>query len=225
MKRMMILLMSVVGIAWATVWIAPKRVRADGAGSPIYGVTVPDGYRDWKLISVAHEEGSLNDLRAQLGNDIAVKAYRDGTLPFPDGSMIVAMHWDYVASEDNNKVFGQKQSFVAGDLKNIQVMVKDSKKYASTGGWGFGDFKDGVASDEAKHKTCFPCHEPAKDHDFVYTHYAHSNRQSNARGGITHASVTQTTGIRQAHRRSDSRTAGRKRYLQQSDPGAADPGT
>ena len=135
MKRMMILLMSVVGIAWATVWIAPKRVRADGAGSPIYGVTVPDGYRDWKLISVAHEEGSLNDLRAQLGNDIAVKAYRDGTLPFPDGSMIVAMHWDYVASEDNNKVFGQKQSFVAGDLKNIQVMVKDSKKYASTGGW------------------------------------------------------------------------------------------
>ncbi|HEV7775988.1 MAG TPA: cytochrome P460 family protein, partial [Luteibacter sp.] len=49
-----------------------------------FGDTPPAGYRDWKLISVAHEEGELNDLRAILGNDIAVKAYREGTLPFPD---------------------------------------------------------------------------------------------------------------------------------------------
>ena len=55
---------------------------------------------------------------------------------------------------------------------NMQVMVKDSKKYAATGGWGFGDFKDGKPGDEALHKTCFPCHETAKDCDFVFTHYA-----------------------------------------------------
>jgi hypothetical protein len=54
----------------------------------------------------------------------------------------------------------------------MQVMVKDSKKYAATGGWGFGDFEDGRPGSEELHKTCFSCHEPAKDHDFVFTHYA-----------------------------------------------------
>ncbi len=46
--------------------------------SPLFGITIPLGYRDWRLISVAHEEGSLNDLRAILGNDVAIKAYREG---------------------------------------------------------------------------------------------------------------------------------------------------
>jgi Cytochrome P460 len=51
-------------------------------------------------------------------------------------------------------------------------MVKDSKKYAATGGWGFADFKNGKPGDKALHETCFPCHGPAKDHDFVFAHYA-----------------------------------------------------
>jgi hypothetical protein len=51
-------------------------------------------------------------------------------------------------------------------------MVKDSKKYASTGGWGFADFKDGKPQGKALHEACFPCHEPAKDHDFVFARYA-----------------------------------------------------
>jgi len=145
----------------------PQREAA-----PIFGVTIPSGYRDWRLVSVAHEEGNLNDLRAQLGNDIAVKAYRRGTLPFPDGAIIAALHWDYVASEENNRVFGRSQSFVAGMPKNIQFMVKDSKRYAATGGWGFGDFTDGKAGDEATHRSCFACHELAKARDFVFTRYA-----------------------------------------------------
>ena len=146
--------------------------RADDQAAPIFGVKIPPGYRDWKLISVTHEEGDFNQLRAQLGNDIAIKAYREGKLPFPDGTIIVALHWKRVPSEEDNKVFGRVQAFVAGSPVNMQVMVKDSKKYAATGGWGFGDFKDGKPSDEAMHKTCFPCHEPAKDQDFVYTRYA-----------------------------------------------------
>jgi len=146
--------------------------RADDQAAPIFGVKIPPGYRDWKLISVTHEEGDFNQLRAQLGNDIAIKAYREGKLPFPDGTIIVALHWTRVPSEEDNKVFGRVQAFVAGSPVNMQVMVKDSKKYAATGGWGFGDFKDGKPSDEAMHKTCFPCHEPAKDQDFVYTRYA-----------------------------------------------------
>ena len=54
----------------------------------------------------------------------------------------------------------------------VQVMVKDSKKYASTGGWGFAQFNDGKPAEEAVHKTIFSCHEPAKDRDFVFTRYA-----------------------------------------------------
>jgi len=51
-------------------------------------------------------------------------------------------------------------------------MVKDSVKYASTGGWGFAQFNDGGPAAAALIKTCFPCHAPAKAHDFVFTHYA-----------------------------------------------------
>ena len=130
------------------------------------------GYRDGQLISVAREDGNFNQLRAQLGNDIAIKAYRDGKLPFPDGSIIAALHWDDVASEEDNKIFGRVQAFIAGSSRNIQFMVKDSQKYAATGGWGFADFTDGKPADEAMHKTCFPCHEPAKARDFVFTRYA-----------------------------------------------------
>jgi cytochrome P460 len=51
-------------------------------------------------------------------------------------------------------------------------MVKDSTKYASTGGWGFAQFKDGKSADAALIKGCFPCHEPGKADDYVFTHYA-----------------------------------------------------
>ena len=150
---------------------ANTAVRSTDA-SPIYGVTIPAGYRDWTLISVTHEEGDFNQLRAQLGNALAVKAYREGKFPFPDGSIIVALHWKRVPSDEDNKVFGRQQAFVAGPAVNMQVMVKDSKKYAATGGWGFGDFKDGKPSDRALHEKCFPCHIPAKDSDYVFSRYA-----------------------------------------------------
>jgi hypothetical protein len=127
--------------------------------SVIFGGTLPPGYRDWKLISVAHEEGSLNDLRAVLGNDVAIKAYRDGKLPFPDGAIIARIAWRYVPSEENNKVFGHRQSFVAGAPTNVQFMVKDSQKYASTGGWGFAQFSGGKPDDVVV-QACFSCHVP-----------------------------------------------------------------
>jgi hypothetical protein len=145
--------------------------RPDEA-APIFGVRIPPGYRDWRVISVAHEAGNNNDLRAILGNDVAIKAYREGKLPFPDGTIIVRLAWSYVPSEENNKVFGRAQSFVAGPPINVQLAVKDSRKYASTGGWGFAQFKDGKPADEAVHKTCFPCHELAKARDLVFTRYA-----------------------------------------------------
>ncbi len=62
------------------------------ASSPIYGITIQAGYRDWRLIAVGHlAGGNLRELRAQLGNDIAIKAFREGKLPFPDGTIIAAL--------------------------------------------------------------------------------------------------------------------------------------
>ena len=153
--------------------------QAESNASPIYGITIPAEYRDWRLISVNHLAGDKSkQVRAQLGNDIAIKAFREGKLPFPDGTIIAALHWNEASSEENNKVLASGfpgaglQSSVAESAVNVQFMVKDSKKYAATGGWGFADFKDGKPGDEALHKTCFPCHAPAKDRDYVFTHYA-----------------------------------------------------
>jgi hypothetical protein len=171
MKRITFWLVAVVTLAGVVAFMVPAS-GADGEAAPIFGVKIPPGYRDWRVISVAHEAGNNNDLRAILGNDVAIKAYRDGKLPFPDGTIIVRLAWSYVPSEENNKVFGRTQSFVAGPAINIQLAVKDSRKYASTGGWGVAQFKDGKPADEAVHKTCFPCHEPAKARDFVFTRYA-----------------------------------------------------
>jgi hypothetical protein len=175
MRGIALLLVAVAAVAGVVVFTAPASGNINGEAAPVFGIKIFPGYRDWRLVSVAHEEGNLNDLRAVLGNDAAIKAYRAGKLPFPDGTIIARLAWTYVPSEENNKVFGRRQSFVPGPQPDwyLQFMVKDSKKYAATGGWGFAQFdKDGKPADEAKHKTCFPCHEPAKDIDFVFTHYA-----------------------------------------------------
>lgn len=132
---------------------------------------MPAGYRDWKLISVAHEEGSLNDIRAILGNDAATKAFRAGRLPFPDGAIIARLAWRYVPSEENNKAFGRVQSFVAGPPTNVQFMIKDSKKYAATGGWQFVQFDDAKPA-HTDARVCFACHVPVQDRDFVFTRYS-----------------------------------------------------
>ena len=172
MKRITVLLVAVATLAVVVFFSAPASGYGDEEAAPIFGIKIPPGYRDWRLISVAHEAGNLNDLRALLGNDVAIKAYREGKLPFPDGTIIARLAWSYVPSAENNKVFGRSQSFVAGAATNVQFMVKDSKKYAATGGWGFAQFKDGKPADGALLKTCFPCHEPVKARDFVFTQYA-----------------------------------------------------
>jgi hypothetical protein len=172
MKGFAYLLVAVVAMTGVVVYMAQASGRSNEDADPIFGIKIPPGYRDWKLISVAHEEGNLNDLRALLGNDVAIKAYREGKLPFPDGTIIARLAWSYLPSEENNKVFGRSQSFVPGAATNVQFMVKDSKKYAATGGWGVAQFKGGKPADAALLKTCFPCHEPVKARDFVFTHYA-----------------------------------------------------
>jgi hypothetical protein len=151
--------------------ITATGLANENAAAP-HLTTIPAGYRDWALISVAHEEGDLHSFAAVLGNDIAIKAYREGKLPFPDGAIIAALHYSHTASDENNKVFGRDQSFVPGPPTNVQFEIKDSKKYAATGGWGFGHFDaNGKPGGDALLKTCAPCHAKAS-RDFVFTRYA-----------------------------------------------------
>jgi hypothetical protein len=169
--------------------VAAAGVVAASAGhagepAPIFLSKLPSGYRDWKLVSVAREEGELKDIRAIVGNDKALKAFRAAKLPFPDGTIIARLAWDLVPSDENNKAFAEfaksvgrsppgPHSFVAGASKNgVQFMAKDAKKYAATGGWGFGQFDDGKPADEKVMSTCFPCHALIKDRDLVFTRYS-----------------------------------------------------
>ncbi len=137
------------------------------AASPIYGVTMPAGYREWQLIAPSHEGDPLNELRAVLGNDLAMKAYRNGTLPFPDGTVLAKLAWKHVPSSEF------APASIPGAPTTVQIMVKDSKKYAASGGWGFGRFVAGKPADEAQHQTCLACHQAnVKNHDLVFTRYA-----------------------------------------------------
>ena len=172
MKRIAFLMVAIATLASVIAYMVPASGQAAQNSAPVYVTKIPSGYRDWRLISVAHEEGNLHSFAAVLGNDVAIKAYREQKLPFPDVAIIASLHYSHIPSEENNKVFGREQSFVPGPPTNIQFMVKDSKKYAATGGWGFGHFNtDGKAGDEALLKTCSPCHAKAS-RDFVFTRYA-----------------------------------------------------
>ena len=171
-SRIVFLLVAGAVLIGTAVFRAPAYGHADDAASPVFVTKMPSGYRDWRVISVAHEEGNFHSFAIVLGNDVAIEAYRDGKLPDPDGSIIAALHYSHVPSDENNKVFGQVQSYVPGKPTNTQFMIKDSKKYAATGGWGFGHFNaDGTLGADAQLKTCFPCHAKAS-RDFVFTRYA-----------------------------------------------------
>ena len=111
-----------------------------------------------------------------MGGGSIIKAYREAQLPFPEGTIIARIAWRHVASEENNKILGREQSFVPGDAPPwyLQFMVKDSKKYAATGGWGYAQFdKDGKPGPDSDLQKCFPCHQAIKARDFVFTRYTH----------------------------------------------------
>lgn len=170
-KRVLVLLL--IGLLTAGLAYRGKHPRVvHGMPADKEGTTLPEDYRNWRLISVAHEEGNLNDLRAILGNDLAVTAYRNGVRPFPDGAAIVRIAWTYTPSQSNDVSFGRKQSFVAGDPTNIQLSVKDAHQFASTGGWGYAQFSPTHVPEAIKPEACSACHIAAKHQDFVFTQYA-----------------------------------------------------
>jgi Cytochrome P460 len=150
MRRMVlvVVVVTVTAVAGVVAYMESASGQSNGDAAPIYGVKLPEGYRDWRLISVKRLTGKqltgtgreLKQLRAELGNDLAIKAYRDGTLPFPDGATIAALHWNEDSSDSDNQALAAGfpglglESTFAGSAVNVQFMVKDSKKYAASGG-------------------------------------------------------------------------------------------
>lgn len=154
--------------AWAVETTGPvvSSTGPSGAVSPIFGVRLPADYRRWEMVAVSQEVG-VDEFRGIVGNPVALKAYRDGTLPFPDGAVLVKIAWKRVPSGEFDG------AFVPGDPTTVQVMTKDAKRYAATSGWGFGRFVAGKPVDEAQHRTCFGCHVAhVKNHDIVFTRFA-----------------------------------------------------
>ncbi len=136
-----------------------------------YAETAPAGktehgeYRDWRLLGVSlrHEK---NSMRAIVGNDAAIQAARaDKVNPWPDGAVIGKIKWG------ERKHPKWEQASVPAEFTAAEAMVKDGKKYAKTGGWGFGIWEGKVLKmlDQEKSAECFACHTLAKDSDYVFT--------------------------------------------------------
>jgi hypothetical protein len=169
MRKPVVTALLCTGFLSALLFAQPGSAPATAGGpvSPVFGIGIPDGYRDWSLVAPSHRTDNKDELRSILANPVAFKALREGTLPLPDGSVIAKLAW---LREPMEEFHG---AFRPGSSPRIEFMVKDSKKYAATGGWGFGRFVDGKPANEDAHRTCFPCHEAnVKAHDFVFTRFA-----------------------------------------------------
>ena len=143
----------------------PAATAAEVAAAP-NGMTIPKGYRNWQVVAPSQRDDK-DEIRVILGNDIAMKAFRAKKLPFPDGAILAKLAWKRAKSAEFDN------TFVPGEPQRIEFMVKNAKKYAATGGWGFGRFVNGKPASEQDHATCFPCHAAnVKGNDFVFTRYA-----------------------------------------------------
>ena len=174
-----------------TIAIATALVSALGSSAMSaqdkYTVKVPGGlafaefrgYEGWHLISIS-QDGPL--VAAILGNPLMIKAYEAGFpgngKPFPDGSKMAKIHW----TPTKMKVF--PAATVPGALHDVDFMVKDSKRFADSGGWGYGAFEYDAASDsfrpgdetstppQAHDAKCgFACHTVVQANDYVFTEY------------------------------------------------------
>ena len=173
-------------IGIATVWLAVFAGLAISAQDK-YTVKVPGGlafsefrgYEGWQAISTSRNGRVVAMI---LGNPAMIDAYRTGIpgngKPVPDGAKMAKVHW----TQKPSQFF--PEATVPGDLVNVDFMVKDSKRFADSGGWGYAVFDYNGASDtftpgttagtppQGNDAKCgFACHTVAKTRDYVFTDY------------------------------------------------------
>ena len=139
------------------------------------------GYEDWQLVSISHNDKIMS---AILGNPTIIDAFRAGVptngKPFPDGSKMAKIHW----TPKKMEVF--PAATVPGTQHDVDFMVKDSKRFADSGGWGYAVFDYDTASDtftpgtmagkppQGNDAKCgYACHTQVKARDYVFTDYGH----------------------------------------------------
>jgi mono/diheme cytochrome c family protein len=169
---------------------APSQAQAATSAQDKYTLKVPHGlafsefrgYESWPVIAISHNG---NTLAAILGNPVMIDAYKAGIpgngKPFPDGAKMVKVHW--IAKVDAGEPGAPT---VPGTQHDVDLMVKDSKRFADSGGWGYGAFEYEAASDRFTPATLkdkppqgddarcgFACHTAVKTKDYVFTDYGH----------------------------------------------------
>ncbi len=179
---------SMLTMATITTLLAVLAAGAAISAQDRYTLKVPNGlafsefkgYEVWQVISVSHNGDMLAVI---LGNPAMIEAYKTGApdngKPFPDGAKMAKIHWK---SKKNESAPGQP--LVAGSLHDIDFMVKDSKRFSDSGGWGYGEFEYDGASDAFRPGTLadqppqgsdakcgFACHTVVKNQDYVFTQF------------------------------------------------------
>jgi hypothetical protein len=150
-----------------TAALAFPAIAAEKAAPAPNGITLPADYADWRLIAPAYRADKQH-VRAILGNDAAIKAARTGTVqPWPDGAILAKLVWKEQPHEK------WPTAMEAGQFVHVEIMVKDARRYAETGGWGYArwigkDMKP-YGKDASFVAECHGCHIPVQDADFVYT--------------------------------------------------------
>jgi hypothetical protein len=154
-----------------------------------YALKVPNGlafsefrgYEAWELVSISQDGPHI---AAILANPVMIKAYQAGVpgngKPFPDGSKMAKVHWN------PKKMEAFTAATVPGTQSNVDFMVKDSRRFADSGGWGWGAFEYDSASNTFRPGTLtdkppqgndakcgFACHTIVKTRDYVFTDYGH----------------------------------------------------
>jgi hypothetical protein len=136
------------------------------------------GYETWPVIAPSRRTDN-NELRIILGNTTMINAYREGVpgngKPFPEGSVIVKIGWSEKKSPDF------PAAFVPDDLKRVEFIMKDSKRFPDTSGWGYARFLYDVKTstfspygkDTSFAQECYQCHTIVKGKDFIFTNYPH----------------------------------------------------
>ncbi len=134
------------------------------AHPPSNGVPWPEGWQEWATVAVSHRTDN-GTLRVILGNDAAMAAIREGrTNPWPDGAALAKVVWKAAPSAD------WPAAEVPEKLVHAEFMVKDSSRWAETGGWGWARWvgEEAAPYDEGP-AACVACHEPVRDRDLVFT--------------------------------------------------------
>ena len=167
---------------------APAQAPAAVSGQDKYSLKIPNGlafsefrgYESWPVIAISHNG---DHLAAILGNAVMINAYKAGIpgngKPFPDGAKMAKVHW--IAKADASEPGAPT---VPGPQHDVDLMVKDSKRFADSGGWGYGVFEYDAATDTFRPgnltdkppqgndaKCGFACHTAVKTKDYVFTDY------------------------------------------------------